>query len=435
MFTREQLSAQLRGYLDKIDSRQGELEAAAGDGPFTGEQRTEYEKLSAEHEHIMATGKAPMIPIRTSGAGRPMESHETMGGSGRGPIAANGGSGMMLMDENDRVVRAFTPDENLASAGDPAPGRIGVALQDVLRGNGLRAEVVTHSDTDGGFVVPRPTMRRLLDLVRSASVAVRAGAQTLPMEAGGMTFGTIEKDPVAQWRPEGAKVFASDITFGRIDLKPKTLAAIVPVTMEWAEDARNGASLIEAALTNALAAELDRAILLGDGSDAEPLGLFNHPSIPATAAIGTPAGYGEIVAAVGDIYERDYTGDVGSLSWIRHPRDARTYAGLTDTTGQPLMAPEWASGLRKFQTTKLPADGGDGTDESLGIIGDFSELVIGMRTRMNIRFTRDARVTDLDGNVHNAADELKGMFIAYLRADVAVLRPQFFQKLTGITAA
>ena len=342
---------------------------------------------------------------------------------------------MMLADAAGNTVRAYASGDALAGDGDPEPGRIGAALRDVLRGGGLPSEVVTHSDSDGGLVVPEPTMRRLLDLVRSASVAVRAGAQVVPMEAGGMTFGTVTKDPLAVWRPEGAKVPASDITFGRITLRPKTLAAIVPATQEWAEDAVNGPALIEAALSSAIAAELDRAVLLGSGSDAEPLGLFNHPAVPATDDIGEPAGYGDVVSAVGDIYERNYVGDVSDLAWVRHPRDARTFAGLTDTTNQPLNAPEWAAALMKFHTTKLPADGGDGANESVGIIGDFRELVVGVRTRLNIRVSRDARVTNLAGNVHNAADELKLAFIAYLRADVAVLRPQFFQKLTGITAA
>ena len=346
--------------------------------------------------------------------------------------ARRGPTGGAFKNSAGETVRAYAAGDRMT---DPEPGRIGAALQDVLRGRGVRNEVVTHSDTDGGFVVSGPDSVRLLDLVRAASVATRAGAQTLPMNAGGMTFGTIESDPAAQWRPEGAEVKASDITFGRIDLRPKTLAAIVPATIEWAEDATNGAALIESALSAALAAELDRAVLLGDGSDAEPLGLLNHPSVPTTEGVGTPAGFAPVVSAVGSILQRNYPGSAADLAWVRHPRDAETYANLTATDGQPLMAPKWAADLSTYHTTKLPADGGDGGNEGVAVVGDFREIVVGVRTSIQIRVSRDARVTDLAGNVHNAASELKLAFVAYLRADVAVLRPQFFQKLTGITAA
>ena len=413
---------------------------AARDRPEGQRLQREIQRLLPEiHALEDAEGaertKPAALPVRSAGAGRPDASHVTMGGDGRRPGAAGGGTGMMLADAAGNTVRAYASGDALAGDGGPEPGRIGAALQNILKGNGLRSEIIVGSDTDGGFVTPEPTTRRILDLVRAASVAARAGVEFLPVEAGGAAFGTILSSPVAQWRPEGAPVKASGLTFGRIDLRPKTLAAIIPCSQEWAEDCANGAALIENALSQSLAAELDRAILLGDGSDSEPLGLFAHPAVAETGAIGTPTGYGDIVSAVGDILERDYAGDVGDLAWVRNPAVARIYAGLTAADGQPLMPPEWAAGLRTLHTTALPADGGDAGSESAGIVGDFRHVVVGVRTRLNIRVSRDARVTDLAGNVHSAADELKLAFIAYLRADVAVLRPQFFQKLTGITAA
>ncbi len=42
-------------------------------------------------------------------------------------------------------------------------------------------------------------------------------------------------------------------------------------------------------------------------------------------------------------------------------------------------------------------------------------------------------VTDSAGVTHNAASELKKLIVAYMRADIGVLRPTWMTKLTGVT--
>ena len=68
------------------------------------------------------------------------------------------------------------------------------------------------------------------------------------------------------------------------------------------------------------------------------------------------------------------------------------------------------------------------------IVGDFTQVVLGMRTRgIQIRVSADGIANDGSSDI-NATSQLLRWIIAYVRADVAVLRPDHFTALTGVTA-
>ena len=68
------------------------------------------------------------------------------------------------------------------------------------------------------------------------------------------------------------------------------------------------------------------------------------------------------------------------------------------------------------------------------IVGDFSQVVLGMRTNgVQIRITSDGIANDGSSDI-NATSQLLRWIIAYVRADVAVLRPDNFCVLSGVIA-
>lgn len=77
---------------------------------------------------------------------------------------------------------------------------------------------------------------------------------------------------------------------------------------------------------------------------------------------------------------------------IYHPRTAGALDRLEDTTGQPLQPPESFRALRRFTTTASPINQvqGSATNASDAIVGDFSQLLIGVRTEMRIEVSREA---------------------------------------------
>ena len=292
------------------------------------------------------------------------------------------------------------------------------------------------SDIAGGYLF-EPTMSSMVvDLARSASVCLRAGAQTIPMGGNELHLVRVAADPTGSWRPEGSAVTASTATFGRITLRAKTLAAIVPITLELLEDAANSASLIEATIGAQLALKLDQAALAGTGAASEPLGIRNTAGVGTVAMGGVPTGYEKTSEAIGQILTANCP-DVAGLSWIMHPRDGANYdqlLGLLD--GQPLQPTPWVAALQRLYTTSVSITEGGGSDESYGVVGDFSQMLIGMRTT-GVVFRRlpAGTVVDNDSVTHNAASELKELLVCHLRADVAIMRPSWFSVLTGLTAS
>ncbi len=62
-------------------------------------------------------------------------------------------------------------------------------------------------------------------------------------------------------------------------LTARTLAACIPVNIEWLEDARNAQAVIVNALQSAMGLMLDQAALFGLGAAAEPRGIINTPNV------------------------------------------------------------------------------------------------------------------------------------------------------------
>lgn len=372
------------------------------------------------------------------------------GGVGRHDVgppnhgAAGEGRGMRFRDlGTGQELRALLPDQPLTACFPGVePMSIGRCLHAILTNrtaelsDAERRSMLGASDTGGGYLLAPQLASQVLDLARAASVSVKAGAQTVPMTGSEMHLARIGGDATGHWRPETVAVTASDVTFDRLTLKPKTLSAIVPASIELLEDAPNGASVIEGALQAALGLAVDQAILTGTGAASEPLGIRNHTGVNAITAVGTPADYSKITAAIGDVLGANFPGDVSELAWILHPRDGQTFDGLQDTTDQPLRPTPWVEKLRRLYTTSLPTTEGVGTNESVSILGDFRQVLIAARTRgLVVRVLDAGQVTHSDGGTINAASQLMRLIVAYLRVDVAVLRPTWFTLLTGITTA
>ena len=73
-------------------------------------------------------------------------------------------------------------------------------------------------------------------------------------------------------------------------------------------------------------------------------------------------------------------------------------------------------------TTKIPINGGAGTNESSIFAGDWSRLLIGMRTDLRIEILKE-----------RYADTHQYGFVAFLRADVAAEHEAAFTVLEAIT--
>ncbi len=68
---------------------------------------------------------------------------------------------------------------------------------------------------------------------------------------------------------------------------------------------------------------------------------------------------------------------------------------------------------------------GSSNDCSTAFVGDFSQMLLGVRTELTLEASRVA---------DDAFEKMAVLIRGYLRCDVAVLRPQHFTKIIGIRA-
>lgn len=324
---------------------------------------------------------------------------------------------------------ALAPEQRMtawAQARDHGPEEYrGLALGQYLRSMVVggktdveRRALAEGSDSAGGYTVPDALSAQLIDLARAQSVVTAAGAMTVPLGSDQNRIAKLLTDPVPAWRSEAGAVATSDPTFGPIDLVPRSLAVQTLISAELLEDTLNLAAELPRVMAAAMAVELDRVALIGSGSAPEPRGIANTSGIGTFAQDAEIASYANLSKARTGILSANHR----PTAYVMHPRDEGSFTDLVDSDGQPLQAPRAVGEIPMRTTTSIPIDGGTGSDESTIIAGDFTRLLLGIRS--------DIRVEILKTSTY--ASNLQYTMLAHMRADVAVTHPGAFYTITGV---
>lgn len=424
-----------REHLNLVNERGGLLEDArkiADGNPGPAEERKMKDMLKRVDEidrelqvrglpkHLVSQEEA----LRASGIAGELEAE------GRGTFSPGAGE-----------VRALRPGQKMADLyrGSIEPDQRDLSMGRFVRGivtgewDGAEAErraLVEGSGLAGGYLVPDVLSLNVIDLARNQARVIQAGALTVPMESPELKMARILTDPTAYWRGERQTITESEMSFGEVTLHAQTLAAFVKCSVELVEDASNISSVIEGAMASALALELDRAALLGNGV-GRPLGINEWDDVQRIDL-------GENGAAISDYsyfsqawrMVQEANGPSEGLACIMSPRDAGLIDNLQDTTNQPLRPPASYESMKKLITNQVPANLTKGTAEaaSLVFVGDFSQLLVGIRTNLVIESARFASDSD-----SSAFKNLEVWMRAYMRADTVLARPPWFCIVDGIT--
>jgi len=102
---------------------------------------------------------------------------------------------------------------------------------------------------------------------------------------------------------------------------------------------------------------------------------------------------------------------------------------LRTSTGEVLAPPDSVAKLKRLFTNQIPNNltQGANNDCSLAFVGDFTNLLIGMRTQLQLEISREAVVNSV-----SMFETLQVAIRAYLRADIALEHPAGFRVVTGI---
>lgn len=333
------------------------------------------------------------------------------------------------------LTRSQKVSETAAFAGNGDNLDPGKAIRGQITGNWENADAERRAmagsvGSTGGFLLTPQMSGILVDLARNQSVCVQAGAVTALMDTSEMVIGRQITDPTAAWIPEGGTIQPSDITFDKVTLKATVLAAMVKISIQLSTDAANIDSLIRNALSGAIGAELDRAALMGSGI-AEPRGLFYTPDVQTYSLGANGAVISNFDAfSYAAQYVQNENGQASGL--IMSPRSAGALDRLKEAqTNAPLQAPASYAALSKFVTKQIPDTLTHGTSHvaSAAIVGNFSQIVMGLApSEGGLRGIR------IDVSREAAFSTMELLIRAYIRADIAILRPKWFTLIKGILA-
>lgn len=333
-------------------------------------------------------------------------------------------------------VRLFEPQERLADTGQRNTDKldlgylIACVVEPTMR-NQRPAEaraLAEGAEISGGIIVPTLLGREVVDLARNQTRTIQAGARTVEMDSKTLTVPRIAGGVAATWRGEGEEITEDDITFDSVELTAHSLSVLVRGSREVFSDMTpTGAASITHDITSAIALAWDKAALRGSGSGDEPEGLRFNTSVPKTAAFGVdggvPSSYAELVQSVGRVKGANFSPG----AFIMSARTEATYGGLTSSADdQPLHRPDYLNGIAWLPTQQVPnnlVEGSSSTVCSEIYVGQFDQLVIGVREGLNIQILHE---------LYAETGEIG--LVVHWRGDVAVLREAAFEVLTGVKA-
>lgn len=279
-----------------------------------------------------------------------------------------------------------------------------------------------------GVLVPGEFVSQWIDMARSQSVLIQAGATTVPMNAQTLQYAHQTADPTFSWRStEGASLSATDPTFASRTLTAKTVAVRTQVSLEATQDIPDFGAQISKAYAAAFGAAIDQAGIQGAGGS--PLliaGLQNTPGVGTVTSVGVPTSYDDILDGVATFLNANNRLDeLSGLIW--HPNIWKTYAKLKtgiSSDNTTLELPPAIAGVSKFVTTN--ADTVSSPEAYNIVLGNFRDLVIGIRMNPTIRILDDTT---------SFASNLLIEVVGVARIDFLVTRPSSFTVLSGLGAS
>jgi HK97 family phage major capsid protein len=304
----------------------------------------------------------------------------------------------------------------------------------------------------GGYLTVPQLAAELTPLLRARTAVLALGATVMPvskeLDVAGLSSGA-----TAYWVQENAAIPTSEETFDLAAiLRPKPLAALIPVSNRLLRDAAVTPSLDQALrtdLSQVIALRADLAFTRGTGSGGEPLGLLNTSGLTAAPDLGVDGAvptFDNLMDMIGGL--RDVNAPFLSPGWCFSPRLITVLQKMKTSTGAYLSSdPSLLSfdptggggrllGLPFKTSSQIPANLHVGTSTDCSEIylsSDWSEFWVGMDGDIRIEVSNEASYTPDGGTTWiSSFQNDQSLFRCILWIDGAPRRPALFSAMTGV---
>ena len=317
---------------------------------------------------------------------------------GRGISINNKKHNINLINKNDSFYKSIiknSENEDLS---------IGKYVKGMLTGDWKNATSEMESyraltTSTGKTVIPQELSAQIIDLARPQMAL--GDIPILPMKSNNITIARIEKDPEIKFKEELKKAEFSDMTFGAVELKSRTIYGLMKISLELLNSANNIDQVIQQAMANAIAQSIDTVGLYGDG-ELQPKGILTYDDINIISSEGIDKSkYISLVKGIGAITKAN-----GVPTTISYNSNIDTSLSLlTDTTGQPLNMPKKVEDLQHKVSNNIK--------DNQAMVYDNNSIVMGLQNKIIIDTSSDMGFED--GSV---------WLRVYAMLDFAVLKPK-----------
>jgi HK97 family phage major capsid protein len=148
---------------------------------------------------------------------------------------------------------------------------------------------------------------------------------------------------------------------------------------------------------------------------------------------GALPNYDTFLKAITTIKTANWQGDTSQLTALMSPRTWGYLARLKNGDGETLTPPADFAAMKKLTTTQIlntNSKGSSGAVASELYIGDFSQMLVGMRTDLKIEISRKA-----GDSTGSASANFQVWVRSYLRCDMILSQPTFFVYADGVLDA
>ena len=255
------------------------------------------------------------------------------------------------------------------------PDSIVVPLETLMQRPANEVRVVGSTEASS-LVATDHLAGEVIDLLR-ASLAIRqVGSRFLNGLKGDIEIPRLATGAAPAFVAEDADFVKNSPTTDDVTMSPNFVGSIISITWKMLLQSSPAVEqLLRDDLTAAVARAIDGAVINGSTVN-EPSGLVGNGGIATVAGTGALA-WDDVLA----FRETIELANASPSGWLANPRIRRKLRNtekFAGTSGEPVMtSPNQLDGLPVVASTLVPDDLGTGNDEVALILGDFSDLLVG----------------------------------------------------------
>lgn len=279
-------------------------------------------------------------------------------------------------------------------------------------------------NTGGGYLVPTEFSAQVIRMMNESSPIMQI-SNILPMSSWKRQIPKQMTNLQVGWVAENGVKGISNPTFGQIEQTAKVLATVIKCTDELIRDsAINLTQFLSELVAEAMALEIERVALLGDGSNDPFTGILHSSGVNKVNMADTEVSFDDIANLIFSLSEANSKDGVivlsrAGLNKLMKVKDSHgNYIWAPPSAGNP--ATIWntpyvvSSQIPNTVTGEGALIGGDST---IAFFGRFNKnLLISPREEMTVKVSQDAASWNADGSSLDSAFMMDQTWLRFTQA-------------------